>query len=112
MSSEIIKCWEMPKLYEHFGLVILFYANEHEPVHVHAKCQGREASAEFVIVDGRIEEIRFGPSAGRAPLTPKELQDFQELVHARGEEIVRNWIDFFVLNISIGAERMTQSLKK
>ena len=25
----------MPKLYEYFGLIILFYANEHEPVHVH-----------------------------------------------------------------------------
>jgi hypothetical protein len=29
----------MPKLYEYFGLIVLFYANEHEPVHVHAKCQ-------------------------------------------------------------------------
>ena len=25
----------MPKLYEYFGLIIMFYANEHEPVHVH-----------------------------------------------------------------------------
>jgi hypothetical protein len=23
----------MPKLYEYFGLIIMFYANEHEPVH-------------------------------------------------------------------------------
>jgi hypothetical protein len=34
------------------------------------------------------------------------------LVHARGEEIVRKWIDFFVLNKSISAERITQRLKK
>lgn len=27
----------MPKLYEYFGLIIMFYANEHEPVHVHGK---------------------------------------------------------------------------
>jgi hypothetical protein len=25
----------MPKLYEYFGLRVFFYANEHEPVHVH-----------------------------------------------------------------------------
>ncbi|MBU1665197.1 MAG: DUF4160 domain-containing protein [Gammaproteobacteria bacterium] len=31
----------MPKLYEYMGLVILFYANEHEPIHVHGKCQGK-----------------------------------------------------------------------
>ena len=54
----------MPKLYEYYGLVILFYANEHEPVYVHAKSQGREARAEFVIVDGRIQRVRFEPSAG------------------------------------------------
>ncbi len=29
----------MPKLYEYFGLIIMFYANEHEPVHVHGKSQ-------------------------------------------------------------------------
>ena len=32
----------MPKLYEYFGLIVMFYANEHEPVHVHGKCQGRD----------------------------------------------------------------------
>ncbi len=33
----------MPKLYEYFGLIVLFYANEHEPVHVHGKHQGKES---------------------------------------------------------------------
>ena len=26
----------MPKIFEYFGLVIFFYSNEHEPIHVHA----------------------------------------------------------------------------
>ena len=43
----------MPKLYEYFGIIVLFYSNEHEPVHVHGKYQGREMRAEFVIEDGR-----------------------------------------------------------
>ena len=30
----------MPKLYEYFGLVIFFYSNEHEPIHVHGAWQG------------------------------------------------------------------------
>jgi hypothetical protein len=30
----------MPKIFEYFGIVILFYSNEHEPVHVHGKYQG------------------------------------------------------------------------
>ncbi len=101
----------MPKLYEYFGLIVFFYANEHEPVHVHAKCQGREARAEFEIINGEIRDIRFGPSAGRAPLNAREMRCFEELVRGRAQEIVRKWIDFFVLNKSIQAEQITQRLK-
>jgi len=46
----------MPKLYEYFGLVILFYSNEHEPIHVHGKYQGSESKAEIIIVDGKIRD--------------------------------------------------------
>ena len=35
----------MPKLYEYFGLVVFFYANEHEPIHVHGEYQGGHARA-------------------------------------------------------------------
>lgn len=49
-SAEIQARPAMPKLYEYFGLIVMFYANEHEPVHVHGKCQGREAKAEIILV--------------------------------------------------------------
>ncbi|NNM79389.1 MAG: DUF4160 domain-containing protein [Gallionella sp.] len=39
----------MPKLYEYFGLIVMFYANEHEPIHVHGKFQGRELRAGEII---------------------------------------------------------------
>ena len=31
------------------GLVILFYANDHEPIHVHGEYGGRENKAEFIV---------------------------------------------------------------
>ncbi|MCB1779661.1 MAG: DUF4160 domain-containing protein [Candidatus Competibacteraceae bacterium] len=46
----------------------MFYANEHEPVHVHGKCQGRESKAEIIVVNGIVTEIRYLEVAGRAPL--------------------------------------------
>lgn len=101
----------MPKLYKYFGLILLFYSNEHEPIHVHAKSQGREGRAEFVIVEGKVTEIRFGATMGRESLTPREMQFFEEIVRARSEEIVQKWIDFFVLNKSIRPERITRRLK-
>jgi hypothetical protein len=101
----------MPKLYEYFGLVIFFYANEHEPVHVHGNCQGREGRAELIIVDGVIKEVRFGAAAGRPSLTSKEAGLFKEIVTGRADDIVRKWIDFFVLKKTVKSERITKRLK-
>ena len=101
----------MPKLYEYFGLIVLFYSNEHEPVHVHAMSQGRESRAELIVIDGVVAEIRYLPSAGRAPLTEPEMRYFQELVSARADDIVRKWVDYFVLHKAFKPERITRRLK-
>ncbi len=101
----------MPKLYEYFGLIVMFYANEHEPIHVHGKCQERESRAEIVLINGVVHEISYAAVTGRAPLEPNEMRFFQELVTVKAEEIVQKWIDFFVLHKSITSERITRRLK-
>ncbi len=101
----------MPKLYEYFGLVIMFYANEHDPVHVHGKCQGREMRAEVILLDGAIEEIRYSEVTGRAPLDMAEQRLFKEVVTAKAGEIVAKWIDFFVLHKPVRPENITRRLK-
>ena len=101
----------MPKLYEYFGLIVMFYSNEHEPVHVHGKHQGRESKAELFVVNGVVASTRISPVAGRAPLEPNELRYFEELVSAKADEIVGKWIDYFVLNIPVACERINKRLK-
>jgi hypothetical protein len=27
----------MPKIFKYLGIIVFFYSNEHEPIHVHAK---------------------------------------------------------------------------
>lgn len=100
----------MPKLYEYFGLIIMFYANEHEPVHVHGKFQDRETRAEIIVINGEIAEIRYTAVGGRAPLGNTEMRHFEELVTARATDIVAKWIDFFVLHKPIKSERITRRL--
>lgn len=68
----------MPKLYEYFGLIVMFYSNEHEPVHVHGKFQGREARAEIILLNGAVQEILYSGVAGRAPLDTNELRFFKK----------------------------------
>ena len=101
----------MPKLYEYFGLIVMFYSNEHEPVHVHGKSQGRESRAEIIMVAGVVEEVRYADVAGRAPLDQNEHRFFQEIVAAKADEIVSKWIDYFVLHKSVASERITKRLK-
>lgn len=39
----------MPKIYNYLGIIILFYSNEHEPIHVHGKYDEKESKDEIII---------------------------------------------------------------
>lgn len=91
----------MPKLYEYFGRVVYFYANE----------QGNETKAEFVIRNGRVVRIIFRDVLGRRPLTGAKLRDFKALARFKADDIVRRWVDFHVLRKHNDPERITRKLK-
>lgn len=101
----------MPKLYEYLGIVILFYSNEHTPIHVHGNYQGRESKAEIILVDGKIVKVIFGNVKGRLPLPAIKLNAFKKLVNSYSEDIVKKWIDFFVYNKPIKSKRITREIK-
>ena len=101
----------MPKLYEYFGLVVFFYANEHEPIHVHGEFQGRHARAEILLKDGKVVRIVFSVIRGKPPLSAGKLKDFQVVVRARAEDIVRRWVDFFVFKRHNKPEIINRKLK-
>ena len=101
----------MPKLYEYFGIIVMFYSNEHEPVHVHGKCQGRESKAEIIIENGRVVRIIYAAVRGKRPLRPSELNDFQALTEHYADEIVQKWIDYFVLHLPIQSQRISQRIR-
>jgi len=101
----------MPQLYEYFGLVVFFYANEHEPIHVHGRFQGRHARAEIILKDGKVLQIVFSNVKGKPPLTSGKMKDFRVLVGAKGNDIVRRWVDFFVLNKHNHPEVIDRKLK-
>jgi hypothetical protein len=100
----------MPKLYEYLGLDVFFYSNEHQPLHVHGKYQGREGRAELRIVEGRVVGIDFMPQPGRPPMKRTEMQQFRALVEAKADDIVQKWVDYFVLHKSVSSEKITKAL--
>ena len=101
----------MPKLYEYFGIIVLFYSNEHEPIHVHGKCQGRESKAELIVEHGKVVGIIISSVRGKRPLRGGELSDFETLIRHYADEIVQKWIDYFVLHQPVQSQRITTRIK-
>jgi hypothetical protein len=101
----------MPKIFEYLGIIIFFYSNEHEPIHVHASHGSFESKAEFYIVDGKIAEIRIKLVKERHPLKGAKLKDLEKFLEAYAEKIVEKWIDYFVYHKDVKFEKITTKLK-
>jgi hypothetical protein len=100
----------MPKLYEYFGLIFLFYSNEHEPIHVHGKYQDKESKAEILFENGKFKEIIIKEVAGKQPLDIQSMKKFKKIVELYRDDIVRKWIDFFIYNIEFSSEKITKKI--
>ncbi len=100
----------MPKLYEYFGLIFLFYSNEHEPIHVHGKFQDKESKAEIVFENGKFIEIIIKEVPGKEPLDVQQLKKFRKIVELYRDDIVRKWINYFVYNLEIVPEKITRKI--
>ena len=92
-------------------VLIFFYSNEHEPIHVHGKHSGTESKAEFHIVNGKVTEIHIKPVKGYSPLTGTKLKDFEDFLEAYSERIIQKWIDYFVLHKDIEFEKINTRIK-
>jgi hypothetical protein len=101
----------MPKIFEYLGILIFFYSNEHEPIHVHAKKGEFESKAEFYIVDGEVSEIKITNISGSRPLKGKDLQDFKVFLEKFADKIVEKWISSFVYHKDVELEKITKRLK-
>ena len=101
----------MPKIYEYLGIFILFYSNEHEPIHVHGKYQGQESKAEFIIENGQVRDIIIKSVKGRKPLPPNILNEFKRFTGVYAEKIVQKWIDYFVLHKQVQCEKIERKIK-
>lgn len=101
----------MPKIFEYLGIIVFFYSNEHEPIHVHAAYNDLETKAEFYIVDGKISEIKLKLVKGRKPLSGATLKDFETFLEVYADKIVLKWVDYFVYHREIEFEKITTKLK-
>jgi len=101
----------MPKIFEYLGIILFFYSNEHEPIHIHATYGEFESKAEFYIINGKISEIRVKLVKDRKPLKGAKLKDFEIFLEVYANKIVEKWVDYFVYHKDVEFEKITNKLK-
>lgn len=100
----------MPKLYEYLGIIVFFYSNEHEPVHVHGRYGECESRIEIIVKGGIVRGIRIQNVRGKRPLPAKQSKQFKKLVQILGDEIVQSWVNYFVYHKKILAKKIVGKL--
>lgn len=100
----------MPKVFKYLGIVMFFYSNEHEPIHIHAEKGGLESKAEFYIVEGKVTEIKISNVKGRKPLKGNELKDFKIFISRYADQIIQKWIEYFIYHKKVDFEIINERL--
>jgi hypothetical protein len=101
----------VPKLFEYLGIIIMFYSNEHEPIHVHGKFQGMETKAEIILEDGKVVNVILKEVSGRKPLEPNKAKAFKEFVEAFSDQIVQRWVDYFIYHKPVKCMKIEGKIK-
>lgn len=84
---------------------------KHEPIHVHGRFQNTESKAELIFEDGEFKEIRISRVKGKLPLDVRNERKLKKLVEVYRKDIVEKWVDFFIYNKEVKAEKITEKLK-
>lgn len=100
----------MPKIFEYFGFIFLFYSNEHEPIHVHVMKDGHEAIFEIILDNGELVEIQRRASNKMPPLSEKDSATAEAFVKKYYKNIVDKWVNFFVYKKRIRSTKITKKL--
>jgi hypothetical protein len=85
----------MPKIYEYLGIILFFYSNDHEPIHVHGQKGEFESKAKFIIENEQIIEIQISNIKGKKSLRGTDLVNFKIFVTKYHIQIVDKWNTYF-----------------
>jgi hypothetical protein len=100
----------MPKLYEYLGIIVFFYSNEDEPIHVQGRYGECESKIEIILNNGLVQSLKIQNVSGRKPLPAVQSKHFKKLVTVLADEITQSWINYFVYHKKIVAKKIAGKL--
>lgn len=98
----------MPKIFEYLGIIIRFYSNEHDPIHVHAIYQDAEVKISFFFKEGRLYRTTYKVEKGKFP--PSKMKALKKFVSIYNLKIVHRWNEYFIFKVSPKFEKITKKL--
>ena len=98
----------MPNIFEYLGIVILFYSDEHEPIHVHAVYGEGTMKVSFFIREGEIYRVTYVEIKGKFP--PAKLKELKKFISVYKKDIVAAWDKYFIWKIKVEFVRITKNL--
>jgi hypothetical protein len=101
----------MPKLFEYLGLILRFFSDEHEPIHIHAFYKEYQIKVEFNIKDGIISSIKYKKIQGYEVIPEEKMKDLETLIEVYKYDIIQLWIKFFVLHEKVPCKKISVKLK-
>ena len=98
----------MPTIYEYLGIMIMFFSNEHEPIHIHANYDNNSIKVSFFIENNKIYKITYLTTRGE--FSTAKMKQLKKFIDVYKQEIIQAWIDYFILKKKIKFERITKKL--
>ena len=99
----------MPKIFEYFGLIFLFYSNEHEPIHVHVIKDGQESVFDIILENGELKALNKRNS-GKTPLNDKDASTAEKFITKYYKNIVEKWVNFFIYKKRVRSTKITKKI--
>jgi len=100
----------MPKIYEYLGIIFFFYANEHEPIHIHARLGEFESKIEFEYENGNVKKIIFKKVIGKKEIPQEKRKNIRKFILKYHHNIVEKWMEFFVMKKKPSNQKITKKL--
>jgi hypothetical protein len=98
----------MPKIFEYLGIIIRFYSDEHEPIHVHATYNENIVKVSFFLRDGKTYRVTYSVVFGKFPVA--KMNELKEFISVYKDDIVKAWDAYFILKTKVNFVRITKKL--
>ncbi len=79
-------------------------------MHVHGRYGEFESKIEIVLKDGVVQGIKLQTVLGKKPLPTAQAKDFKKLATVLADEIVQNWVNYFVYHKKIVIKKIAGKL--